>query len=127
MTALASTPTADARPETLAMLAEHAERDAALQRQQRRQERESAECAEAERQINAAAPYLDAAPRAPGKLRPSQILALRYCMLHAFDHHDDARQLLTNTLAEARRRYRKGYFATPFGDPVRRPATEQAA
>lgn len=107
-------------PETLALVA-------TFEARQREAQRQPAEPDEIERQIDKAAPWLDAAPRPAGKIRPSQIWALRYVILMAHDERDHARKLVADTLAEARRRWRGGYFATPFGEPVLRPSLEEAA
>lgn len=127
MTAPVTSPSGSVRPETLAMVEALRRDQAQAARWWKAEEAVVRECADADRRIARAAPYLDAPPRPPGKIRPSQILALRYYMLHSFGHHREARKFLADTLAEARRRYRDGNYATPFGEPVRRPLAERAA
>ncbi|WP_156353147.1 MULTISPECIES: hypothetical protein [unclassified Sphingomonas] len=80
-------------------------------------------------EINRAAPYMDAAWQpAPGqRIKPSERIKCEY-FVQSTNYHVGltlARKRAITWVEEAlhiaRARYRRGYYANPFGDPVVRP------
>lgn len=63
-----------------------------------------------------------------GPLKPFEVLSLRYCIVSTNYHigmanaRAAAKEELQAALEKARQRYRSGFYANPFGEPVRRPA-----
>lgn len=74
--------------------------------------------------IDRATPYLDAGwSPSSRKLKPSTVMVLRYCVLMSSGLDGakaEAQRLAVGWLAEARRRYKQGFYANPFGQPVKR-------
>lgn len=73
-----------------------------------------------------AAPYIDARweKERHHKIPPSALIKIPFCM-DMFDGSPrrvrQTRERAVALLTEARRRYRAGFYADPFGDPIRRP------
>jgi hypothetical protein len=79
--------------------------------------------------INRAAPFIDAAwVSAPGaRITPSESLKCHYFLMST-NHYvgmtramENAKAFVSTALSVARDRYRRGYYANPFGEPVVRP------
>ncbi|MDH7971798.1 hypothetical protein QH494_06340 [Sphingomonas sp. AR_OL41] len=76
--------------------------------------------------IEQMAPFVDEgwAPGMPGQpVRPSTMMGIRYCAVVTSPDAgaaDAAFQMALRWLNTARRRWRAGYCANPFGEPVRR-------
>lgn len=77
--------------------------------------------------IDRAAPFVDAGWVArPGRrLKPSAMMGLRVCVLMTSSEADapsEARRLVDHWLSTARARWKAGYRANPFDEPVMRNA-----
>lgn len=106
------------RPETLALQAEWAARNA------RRQAPMVQKADPVLDLIEKATPFLDDGWSGPGRLKPSSVIMITYCMIMTSSAADAAERAFTLTMQrmlEARRRFRAGFYANPFGDPVERP------
>lgn len=64
-------------------------------------------------------PYLDEVDRGRGKAKPTDLMKIAYCMTAA-KSPKAARRQFEVWQAESRRRWRAGFCATPFGEPVKR-------
>lgn len=82
--------------------------------------------------LEKATPFLDEYDRGPKNWRVSEIIKIHYCIIATRDevlpgrgHKAAAKAMVTETLAEARRRYKAGFYANPLIDPpVPRPGVQ---